>query len=387
MTDLQLETQKEKITPTAKKTKSERMKISAESFPRRTLEESLKIPEVLHKTYAGKSATLEEIAAALGIGVKSPNIRYLIWAAQAYGLVQKEGDYYSLAETGRKIIAPNYEDEDSEAKVKSLLTPAILSKFYNDYNGHPFPAEIHLKNILENRFNIPRERINEAEEILVANANFVGILHFEGNDRIVNLSKVQKTKAEVQISHKEFVEDETDEKTVGGKKTEWDNTIFFVTPIGEEGSENRKHSDMMLRHLLEPTADEFKLKVIRADKIERSGIITQQIYEHIVRCRICIVDLSFNNPNVFYELGIRHMTKLPTIQLIRKVDRIPFDVSQSRTIIIDTSDIYTIIDRFASARRELSEHIKHILSNKESKTGDDNPVNVYLPMLKIELSR
>jgi len=144
---------------------------------------------------------------------------------------------------------------------------------------------------------------------------------------------------------------------------------------------------MLLKHLVEPAFAEFKIRVVRADKIEKSGLISQQIFEHIVSTRFCVADLSFGNPNAFYELGVRHMTRLPTIQLIRKGDKIPFDVSQGRTITVDMSDIYTIMDRIDSARRELTEHIRNYLEPGENLKADDNPVSIYLPTLQVKLPR
>lgn len=103
--------------------------------------------------------------------------------------------------------------------------------------------------------------------------------------------------------------------------------------------------------------------------------------------RLCIADLSFNNPNAFYELGVRHMCMLPTIQIIRKGDKIPFDVSQGRTIVIDTSDVYTVMDKIESAKKELAEHVKHSMQSKPDSPSEDNPVFTYLPGLKVTIPK
>jgi hypothetical protein len=95
--------------------------------------------------------------------------------------------------------------------------------------------------------------------------------------------------------------------------------------------------------------------------------------------------MSFNNPNAFYELGIRHMCKLPTVQIIRKGDKIPFDVSQGRTIKTDRSDVYSVMDSVESAKKELKQHLRHTLSSDYK--GDDNPVNVYLPGVEVKIPR
>jgi hypothetical protein len=81
------------------------------------------------------------------------------------------------------------------------------------------------------------------------------------------------------------------------------------------------------------------------------------------------------------------MTRLPTIQIIRKGDKIPFDVSQGRTIVVDMADIYSIMDRIESAKKELIEHIKNYLDPADKARPDDNPVSIYLPGLQIRIPR
>ncbi len=123
----------------------------------------------------------------------------------------------------------------------------------------------------------------------------------------------------------------------------------------------------------------------RADQIDRAGLITQQIFEYLAKAKICIADLSFNSPNAFYELGIRHMCKLPTVQIIRKGDKVPFDVSQGRTIKMDMSDVYSVMDSVESAKKELRQHMRHSLSGEYK--GEDNPINTYLPGVEVKIPK
>ena len=127
------------------------------------------------------------------------------------------------------------------------------------------------------------------------------------------------------------------------------------------------------------------MKAVRADQIDRAGLITKQIFECLAHARLCVADLSFNNPNAFYELGVRHMCKLPTVQIIRKGDRIPFDVSQGRTIKIDMTDVYSVMESVESAKRELRQHLKAALAPEYK--GEDNPINTYLPGVTVTLPR
>ena len=115
-----------------------------------------------------------------------------------------------------------------------------------------------------------------------------------------------------------------------GQALDWSKICFYITPIGEEDSEERRHSDLFLNSIVEPALEEFDLKVVRADQIGKPGMITSQVIEHVLKSRLVIADLSFHNPNVFYELCLRHVCRLPTVQIIRKADRIPFDLDQFR---------------------------------------------------------
>jgi hypothetical protein len=170
---------------------------------------------------------------------------------------------------------------------------------------------------------------------------------------------------------------------VGASKPKWTNTCFYVTPIGEENSEHRKHSDLFLNSIVEPALESFGLEVIRADKIGEPGIITSQILEHILYARLVIVDLSYHNPNVFYEMAVRHMCKLPVIQICRKADRIPFDVNQVRTITIDTTDIYSLLPKIETYKSEISTHVRSALDGQTT----SNPISIFFPKLELSIPK
>jgi hypothetical protein len=372
--------------------KAGQRQIGSTELPRKTLEDCLAVAKPIHEVYAGRSASWDEIATTAGIGTKAPNTKYLIWGAQAYDLLVKDGENLALSETGRKIFSPNYPEERQEGLIKAITIPTILSKFYSEYNGKLLPEGDFLDNVLENRFGIPRERVEEAKNIILTNAKLADIITVHQNGKqTIRLDAAPRQQPseidELQDQGQVFTNDLHVAPPAPPVHTNSEAVCFYITPIGEEGSEVRRHADMLMRHLVEPAFATFNLKVVRADRIEKSGLISQQIFEHIVSAKFCIADLSFGNPNAFYELGVRHMTKLPTIQLIRKGDKIPFDVSQGRTITVDMSDIYTIMDRMESARKELVEHIKNYLDPSDKSKLDDNPVSIYLPGLQVRFPK
>lgn len=114
---------------------------------------------------------------------------------------------------------------------------------------------------------------------------------------------------------------------------------FVIAPIGEEKSETRKRSDQVLRHIISPAAEKCGYDTVRADEIDRPGIITSQVIQRVVDDDLVVADLTDSNPNVFYELAIRHALGKPLVQIIKKGENIPFDVAGTRTISVDHKDL------------------------------------------------
>jgi hypothetical protein len=102
---------------------------------------------------------------------------------------------------------------------------------------------------------------------------------------------------------------------------------FVIAQIGDPGSLTRKHSDQVLRHILKPAAEPLGYVVQRAAEIPEPGTITRQVIERLLDAPLVVADLSERNPNVFYELAIRHMIRKPLVQLIKSSEQIPFDVA------------------------------------------------------------
>ena len=161
---------------------------------------------------------------------------------------------------------------------------------------------------------------------------------------------------------------------------EGDNNIcFFIAPIGETGSEIRKRSDQVLNHIITPAAKEFGYEAMRADQISEPGIITTQVVQHIMDDAIVVADLTGRNPNVFYELAIRHAIRKPYLQIIQGGEEKPFDVAGVRTIEIDHHDL----DSVQSAKEEI---IRQITSMNKEGYLVDSPISITIDFEKLKKS-
>lgn len=115
-------------------------------------------------------------------------------------------------------------------------------------------------------------------------------------------------------------------------------SCFVIGPIGSSlapvGSEARKtYEDALevLEQVIAPACAEVGLLAVRADAISASGDLTEQIFRHLRFDDVVIADLTGANPNVMYELGLRHTVDKLTIQL-GEFDSLPFDIGSIRTI-------------------------------------------------------
>ena len=142
---------------------------------------------------------------------------------------------------------------------------------------------------------------------------------------------------------------------------------FVIAPIGKEGSDVRVRSDQVLKHIVNPAASECGYATVRADQISEPGLITSQVIQHVVDDPLVIADLTGWNPNVFYELSLRHALKKAVVQIIQSSETIPFDIAASRTIHVDHHDL----DSVAKAKEEIVRQIKAV---------EKNPADVDTPI-------
>ena len=152
---------------------------------------------------------------------------------------------------------------------------------------------------------------------------------------------------------------------------------FILSPIGKNDSKIREHADNVYDYILKPVLEKNEFKIERADKINDSGIITNQIIERIVKYDLIIAILTYDNPNVFYELALCHVARKPFIQMIEKDKKIPFDTATVRTIHYSLDDIKT----WKVTEEKLENLIQQDLNGEM-----ENPISNGLDALKLKES-
>ena len=121
-------------------------------------------------------------------------------------------------------------------------------------------------------------------------------------------------------------------------------TCFVVMAIGEQksgdavvpaGDLKSKYDDLIKEAILKARPN---LEVVRADDVSLPGTITTDIITRIMHSDVVVADVTYPNPNVFYELGLRHACRTGTVIIRDKAGpKVPFDIAHLRYVEYENS--------------------------------------------------
>lgn len=108
---------------------------------------------------------------------------------------------------------------------------------------------------------------------------------------------------------------------------------FVLMPFGNKilDAGQTVHFDAVYQQVLAPAVAQSGLEGIRADEEQIGGTIHKPMFERLLLCEYAIADLTSANPNVYYELGIRHAVRpRSTLLIFAEGTSLPFDVAPLR---------------------------------------------------------
>jgi hypothetical protein len=151
---------------------------------------------------------------------------------------------------------------------------------------------------------------------------------------------------------------------------------FVVMPFGEKIDANGASIkfDDVYNYIIKPAVTtQLGLECIRGDGVRSAAPIHRDLFTRIAFCDVLIADVSMGNPNVFYELGVRHaLRKNVTVLVKHKDSPLPFNIRGMR--VIDYGLYAAEVDR---AKSEIEEFVKAGLAEE----ANDSLVFDLLPSL------
>ncbi|MCX7094350.1 MAG: hypothetical protein NTY50_12995 [Methylobacter sp.] len=151
---------------------------------------------------------------------------------------------------------------------------------------------------------------------------------------------------------------------------------FIIMPFSgkKNNPRNAKYWNSFYDDFLKQTLEELGYQCERSTASSRSIVGT--IVSDLFRSDIVIAILTDFNPNVFYELGVRHSLAHGTIMAIEKNQKIPFDLAHFGVIHYDRQD-----------RQGFKEHLVRVLKDVHMRSTPDNPVAEFLNANDISVIR
>ena len=163
-------------------------------------------------------------------------------------------------------------------------------------------------------------------------------------------------------------------------------TCFVIMPFrtkkdaareNEEVDFDKVYEDIIKRGWSASTTRGRLTKVIRSDDVELAGLIHERMIAQIAEADVTVVDITTDNPNVFYELGIRHALRdRVTVLMRRKGKPNPFNVGGMTTI------EYDLDEQGAARARDV---IANFVANGLLSGAKDSLVYTVLPGLRASL--
>jgi tetratricopeptide (TPR) repeat protein len=154
--------------------------------------------------------------------------------------------------------------------------------------------------------------------------------------------------------------------------------VFVAMPFG-----NRQGIDFdaVYRDYIKPALEDAGYEVFRADKEQRAGEIRSDMFQELLLADLVVADLSIDNPNVWYELGVRHALRARGVILIQSErDYQPFDVYTDRKIRYHVKNGLPDPDLIKADRAALATMAKETMASWRGRKI--SPVYHYLPYLK-----
>ena len=159
-------------------------------------------------------------------------------------------------------------------------------------------------------------------------------------------------------------------------------SVFIVRPFGKknvtiDGNGVEVDFDLIDQTLIQLALQRNKLTGETTGVIAEAGNIRVDMFQMLITYDLVIADISIDNANVFYELGIRHGLRPKGTILMRFTTPgkdVPFDLKTDRYIPYDQKDP-------GAAAALLTQSIKETLLSIRESGRPDSPVFGLLPAL------
>lgn len=342
------------------------------TFPKNTLEDSIRVAKALEDKNAGNPMPAQDLALATGFRQKSDwRFGDLVRSGNQYGILSGTAwGSVSLTDLGRDIVAPGSPTQRATALLKAFQNVQQFKAVQGHYGGKRIPEDEFFLNTLTREFSVPRERAEHFSEVFLNNLKYLGA--FKPHSMAVDAPGAQPTETQTPTPP-----DKVPSPVLSAEPRvrEFLDTCFVMMPFGN-------WFDRYYAEIYVPAIKEAGFEPVRADELFSSGSVVEQIWEQITKAKLLLADLTNKNANVFYELGLAHAVHQPVVFTSANVDDVPFDLRHLRVIIYDIREPdwatrlrTSVADYLKNAAKEPGKSIPHPFREKTDAENERLPTS------------
>lgn len=329
------------------------------TFPRRTLEQALRVARAIKEYNGGNPWVPAEVAGALNLGPRSSNFFYISAASRDHGLTSGSRDTAEIAITdlGRRTVYPESPADEKAALLEAFMNVEVYRRVLEHFGGNKLPERRFLENTLHQTFGIDPSLHDEFLDLFDKNTRFLGIgAEFSRTPSVPTAPPASASGAPL---------DGGGAVTVGTPEDQADAPVCFVIMPFTERDDIHEPGFFaeVLSKILTPAATKAGFTVKTAMR-QGSDVIQSTIVNDLLAADLVLADLTEHNPNVLFELGMRMKEDKPVALVRAKGTGQIFDVDNMLRVEDYNPNVWpSTVERDVP---RISDHIKATWDNRET---------------------
>lgn len=150
------------------------------------------------------------------------------------------------------------------------------------------------------------------------------------------------------------------------KEENKEKKCFIIMPFSSPAGYDENHFSRVYDYIIRPACEKAGFEPVIAKDTAKTNLIALEILKHIVEYDMALCDISSRNPNVFYELGLRHAFNKKTVLIKDKRTETPFDIASLRYT------EYSETLRVDEVQKTVDQVSKNLRETYEAETNDGN---------------
>lgn len=151
---------------------------------------------------------------------------------------------------------------------------------------------------------------------------------------------------------------------------------FIIMPISDQEGYEAGHFKLVYEDIIKVACERAGFCPIRADDVKQTNLIHKDILQRLLDTPMAVCDLSSNNPNVLFELGIRQAFDKPVVLIKDKLTKSIFDISPLRCIEYFSTHKYRDVLKSQTL-------IQDAITSTENAVKDSKNINSLINLLSL----